>query len=156
MTIIADYRLVPNSKFPDPASDIRDAFAFAVEHAGQINEDSPVQADFDRVFFMGHSAGAAILGTMLLLPDFLPDDLRARIRGVILQGGAYHYRTGNAPPPPAAPIAAPTTAAVAEPEPASAADNGHTATAEFDYEAAEDNGTLLFFTLSRSYHGRIT
>ncbi|KAI2616478.1 hypothetical protein GGR54DRAFT_649315 [Hypoxylon sp. NC1633] len=49
-----------------------------------------------------------------------------------------------APPPPPAPAAShaavpPPPAPAAEPEPEPAAGSGHTATAQFDYEAAEDN-----------------
>lgn len=95
VTIIADYRLYPHIKFPDPAVDIKDAFAFVVQHADEINADAPVQADVDNVYLLGHSAGAAIVSTMVLLPGFLSDDLRVRVRGLVLQGGAYHYRSGE-------------------------------------------------------------
>jgi acetyl esterase/lipase len=79
--------------------DIRDAFTFVKDHISEINADVAVKADVDRVFFAGHSAGAAIVSAMMLLPNFVPDDLRRRIRGLVLLGGAYHTRFGPPPPP---------------------------------------------------------
>ncbi|KAI0085234.1 Alpha/Beta hydrolase protein [Irpex rosettiformis] len=102
VTVISDYRLVPHIKFPDPSADIRDAFAFVHEHIDDINAGVHIKGDIDRVFFMGHSAGAAIISTMMLLPGFVPDDLRKRIQGLVLLGGAYHFRAGPPPPPVAA------------------------------------------------------
>ena len=102
VTVIANYRLVPQIKFPDASADIRDAFSFVQGHIDEINADVRVKGDVDRVFFMGHSAGAAIVSTMLLLPGFIRDDLRKRIQGLVLLGGAYHFRAGPAPPPVAA------------------------------------------------------
>lgn len=93
VTIIADYRTLPNMQFPDPSKDIKDAIAYAVSHADEINSDAPVQADLDQIFVMGHSAGAAILASMFLLPDFLPIELKSRIRGAILKAGVYHFHT---------------------------------------------------------------
>lgn len=99
--MIADYRLYPHIHFPDPSLDVRDAFKFLVENIGEINADAlGVQADVDNVFFMAHSAGASIVATMELLPGILSSDLRKRIRGLILQGGAYHYRSVTTPEPP--------------------------------------------------------
>ncbi|KAI0694034.1 Alpha/Beta hydrolase protein [Cytidiella melzeri] len=99
VTVIADYRLIPHIKFPDPATDLKDAAAFVVQHAQEINADVDVKGDTERIFFMGHSAGAAIVTTMVLIPDFIPDDMRRRIQGLVLLGGAYHFRNGPAPPP---------------------------------------------------------
>lgn len=38
----------------------------------------------------------------MLLPDFIPKDLRPHIKGLLLQGGAYHYRMDAPVPPPVA------------------------------------------------------
>lgn len=41
---------------------------------------------------MGHSAGAAIVATMVLAPELLPASLRERIKGLVLNAGTYDFR----------------------------------------------------------------
>lgn len=101
VTVIPDYRILPDMKFPDPAVDVRDAVAWIAGHADEVNADSSVQADVDQLFIMGHSAGASIVSSALLLPNLVPAELKLRVRGVVLQGGAYHFQTKTiAIPPP--------------------------------------------------------
>jgi acetyl esterase/lipase len=52
VTMVADYRLHPEVTYPDFLHDCARALAFAFEHAPRWN------ADAQRVFVMGHSAGA--------------------------------------------------------------------------------------------------
>ena len=87
-------------KFPDPPTDVRDAIDWFAGHADEVNADAPVQADIDHIFVMAHSAGAAIVASAFLLPNFFPDSLKPRIHGLILQGGAYHFQTKAVAIPP--------------------------------------------------------
>ncbi|KAH9922566.1 Alpha/Beta hydrolase protein [Amylocystis lapponica] len=89
ITVIPDYRICPEAKFPDPEADMRDAMAWIVGHPGEVVGGGAVPPDLDRLFVMGSSAGAILLTTLLLHPTLLPPDLRARIRGVVLQSGSY-------------------------------------------------------------------
>lgn len=101
VTIIADYRLLPNMKFPDPVIDIRDATSWVVGHIDEVNADVSVKADIDNIFIMGHSAGAAIVASLLLMPNVLSNEVKPRIRGAILKAAVYHFDTKivDIPPP---------------------------------------------------------
>ncbi|KAJ3552158.1 hypothetical protein NM688_g4300 [Phlebia brevispora] len=92
VVVIADYRLLPHIKYPDPAIDIRDAVAWVVANNDVVNQDVDVKADVSQIFLMGHSAGATTVSTLILLPDLLSNDLRQRISGVIFNAGAYEFR----------------------------------------------------------------
>ena len=96
--VIADYRIYPNAKHPDPSIDIRDAAAWVVAHADEINKDEPVKLDVSKFFLLGHSAGATIVTTLFLEPGLLPpkSDLHSRIVGIIPMAGVYHFRNVNA------------------------------------------------------------
>ncbi|KAI0337848.1 alpha/beta-hydrolase [Trametopsis cervina] len=91
VTVIADYRLLPNMTYPDPATDIKDAVAFVVAHVDEINADVTVKGDSEHIFLMGHSAGAAIIATAMLIPGHIPAQLQSKIKGLILLGGAYDF-----------------------------------------------------------------
>ncbi|GJE93614.1 alpha/beta hydrolase [Phanerochaete sordida] len=97
-TVIADYRILPNMKFPDPVIDIRDAITWFDEHASEVNAGASVKADTDHIFVMGHSVGAAIVASVFLMPGVFPASLAPRVRGLILKGGAHHFQT-KAPVP---------------------------------------------------------
>ncbi len=51
MTLVADYRLYPEVRYPDFLSDSAQALAYSMDHAVQLGGDPK------RVFVMGHSAG---------------------------------------------------------------------------------------------------
>ena len=51
MTLVADYRLYPEVRYPDFLSDSAQALAYGLDHAAQLGGDPK------RVFVMGHSAG---------------------------------------------------------------------------------------------------
>ncbi|PCH34774.1 alpha/beta-hydrolase [Wolfiporia cocos MD-104 SS10] len=91
VTVIADYRLVPHVKFPEPFEDLRDAISWVVRNAEQIDSEGQLQVDTQNIFTMSHSAGSILLSTVVLHPTLLPHHLRSRIRGVILTGGAYEF-----------------------------------------------------------------
>jgi hypothetical protein len=50
-------------------------------------------ADIDRIFLLAHSAGALNQSSLMLHPTIMPacHPLRRRIKGVIWNGGAYHF-----------------------------------------------------------------
>lgn len=100
MTIIPDYRVLPNMKFPDPLVDIKDALTFIVNNSSQINAGSPVQADTDAIFVMGHSAGAAITLSTFVYPGLVPASVKAHVRALILGGGLFHANTSTPALPP--------------------------------------------------------
>jgi len=52
LTLVADYRLYPEVRYPDFLYDSARALAYGIEHA------SALRADRQRIFVMGHSAGA--------------------------------------------------------------------------------------------------
>lgn len=101
MTVIADYRLVPEVKFPEPVEDIRDAIAWflsntaAVAAAGTL----PSGAQLDRIVVMGHSAGSNHVSTLFLSEDVLPlsSPVRAATRGLVPKGGAFKFAFGGPP-----------------------------------------------------------
>lgn len=51
LTLVADYRLYPEVRYPDFLSDSAQALAYGLEHAARLGGDPK------RVFVMGHSAG---------------------------------------------------------------------------------------------------
>ena len=51
LTLLADYRLYPEVRYPDFLSDSAQALAYGLDHAAQLGGDPK------RVFVMGHSAG---------------------------------------------------------------------------------------------------
>ena len=99
LTVISDYRLVPYAKFPEPVEDMRDAIGWVIANADEVLADRGIQADFDHVFLMSHSAGSALSSTLLLHTTLLPPNVRARIHGVILQGGAYTFKRDESTSP---------------------------------------------------------
>ena len=52
LTLVADYRLYPEVRYPDFLTDCAQALAYGLEHA------APLGGNARRVFVMGHSAGA--------------------------------------------------------------------------------------------------
>ncbi|KAK7678990.1 hypothetical protein QCA50_017933 [Cerrena zonata] len=94
-TVIADYRLVPPARYPEPAEDIGQAVAWFVTNGAEIGKDSATQPDTEKIFLMGNSAGAAHLVSLVASPAILSQDTRNRLRGIILLGGAYSYPTDD-------------------------------------------------------------
>ncbi|KAF9267170.1 alpha/beta-hydrolase [Marasmius fiardii PR-910] len=92
ITIIADYRLVPEATFPVPARDVLDAITFVKENPEILRSgNGAVEGDLDSVFLMGHSVGAANVSTILLHPDFSPARSKVNVKGAVLISGPYDY-----------------------------------------------------------------
>jgi len=93
ITVIADYRLVPNVTFPGPVEDIRDAIKWVLtnpEHLSIPNSSTP---DLDTLFVMGHSAGAIFTSILFLLPEILAsENFQTKVSGIILISGGYHLK----------------------------------------------------------------
>ncbi len=91
------YRLAPRHKFPAPLEDTDAVFAWLGEHAGEYGLDT------DRVFAVGDSAGAHILGLYCCLctnPDYarrfdLPAPRGFAPRAVCLNCGVYEMIPGG-------------------------------------------------------------
>ncbi|WP_052071806.1 alpha/beta hydrolase [Sphingopyxis sp. MWB1] len=87
MTVIPDYRLVPQAHWPDFLEDGAAAIAWTRAHVGALGGDP------DRIALMGHSAGAYIAAMLALDPTWLqragsdPADLR----GVAALAGPYDF-----------------------------------------------------------------
>lgn len=103
VTIIADYRLVPNVKFPGPIEDLRDAFLWIFDDKPEVRLVGHPAPDVDNACIMAHSAGATYISTLLLHPAILSPSVRpgflARIKKVVLNAGAYHFRGAFAADP---------------------------------------------------------
>lgn len=91
LAIVPDYRTYPRTTFPGFVEDAADAVAWAREHAARHGGDP------ERLFVMGHSAGAqiaALLGTdarYLKRVGLRPRDLS----GVIGLSGPYDFEIGT-------------------------------------------------------------
>jgi acetyl esterase/lipase len=91
LTVIPDYRVVQynNAKYPEPAIDSVDALKWVVENLRE-------SGDTERIVYMGHSAGAAIIATVLLHePRLDSPELQPRIKGAVLVGGMYHHEADD-------------------------------------------------------------
>ncbi|KAI0643267.1 alpha/beta hydrolase domain-containing protein [Trametes meyenii] len=101
LTVIPDYRLVPDVKFPQPIEDLRDALTWFLANPTTVSDAAPPALSLSlssslvspSIFFMGHSAGGNYLTSLYLLPSVLPLDspIRAATRGIIPQGGAFRF-----------------------------------------------------------------
>lgn len=85
LTVIADYRLVPSGAvYPDASRDVGDALEWMVSNLGK-------EGNTNRIFLMGHSAGALNQSLLLLHPSLLPNELRKRIKGAVFNGGGFRF-----------------------------------------------------------------
>ena len=93
VTVIADYRLYPEVKFPDFLYDSAQAFAWARKNIASYGGDP------QRMFLAGHSAGAYNAAMLAYNPDYLKGvgvELSA-VKGFIGLAGPYDFLplTGN-------------------------------------------------------------
>ncbi|MEO8003507.1 MAG: alpha/beta hydrolase [Betaproteobacteria bacterium] len=88
VTVIPDYRLYPEVRFPEFLNDSARAVRWAQDHVAEMGGDPA------KIFLMGHSAGAYNAATLALNPEYLRAagvDV-ARIRGLIGLAGPYDFR----------------------------------------------------------------
>ncbi|WP_397592009.1 alpha/beta hydrolase [Sphingorhabdus sp.] len=87
VTVIADYRKAPSVRFPAFVQDTASAIAWV--HANIAKHDG----DADRIFVMGHSAGAHIAMMTALDPQWLAANNLAPnvIKGIIGLAGPYDF-----------------------------------------------------------------
>ena len=87
--INANYRLVPDAKFPDGAEDIRLILEWVRDNVAEYGGDP------GNVFLMGNSAGATHVATYLFHEDSQLDD-GPGIRGAVLSSGSFRAGDGDA------------------------------------------------------------
>lgn len=86
VTVVADYRLVPEIEYPGFLDDGAAAFEWMVEHVAQYGGDAR------RIALMGHSAGAFNATMLALDPAYLGQaGLLARVRCVVGLSGPYDF-----------------------------------------------------------------
>ncbi|KAF5351147.1 hypothetical protein D9756_008257 [Leucocoprinus leucothites] len=97
LTVIPDYRLAPQHRYPSAIEDILQAIQWTVSNASELVSSTTPSPGIDSLFVIGQSAGAVHLATFLFHPTLLPvdSDLRRRIKGVVLVSGIYHYFRTN-------------------------------------------------------------
>lgn len=84
LTVVPDYRLVPEVRFPGFLQDCAAAVRWVRAHAEQYGGDP------DRIVLVGHSAGAYNAAMLALDPQLLGAD-RAAIRGFAGLAGPYDF-----------------------------------------------------------------
>jgi acetyl esterase/lipase len=90
VTIVPDYRLVPEVYFPGFVEDCAAAVKWARLHAREYGGDP------DRIVLVGHSAGAYNAAMLALDPQFLGSD-RAAIKGFAGLAGPYDFLPFDGP-----------------------------------------------------------
>lgn len=87
VAVIADYRLYPEVSYPDFLKDVAQAVAWTRQHAAQYGGDP------QRLFVMGHSAGAYNAAMIALDPRWLAEQGMApsALRGWIGLAGPYDF-----------------------------------------------------------------
>ena len=86
VTVIADYRVVPEVEYPDFLVDCAAAFAWTVANIGQYGGDP------QRMGLMGHSAGAYNAMMLALDPAYLAAaGLLDRVKAVVGLSGPYDF-----------------------------------------------------------------
>jgi acetyl esterase/lipase len=75
-----EYRLAPAVRYPDASHDLAGAVTWARENAGRLGGDP------ERIFFIGHSAGATHLATYVCDPRARPASGHG-LRGIVLVSG---------------------------------------------------------------------
>lgn len=93
LTLVADYRLYPEVRYPDFLHDSALALGWALTHASRLGGDP------GRVFVMGHSAGAYNAAMLALDPRWLAPVGRspAELAGWIGLAGPYDFFPSNNP-----------------------------------------------------------
>jgi len=91
ITVVPDYRLVPEVQFPAASEDVRDAVNWIFNNADAIGRGHAIPApDVDAMFVMGHSAGAVHTKVLALYPP-LRDTTQPRLKGLIWCAGPWSF-----------------------------------------------------------------
>jgi acetyl esterase/lipase len=87
VAVLPDYRVYPEVRFPDFIADGASALRWAKDHAARFGGDP------DRLFVMGHSAGAHIAAMLALDPRYLRavNMSPRQLRGMIGLAGPYDF-----------------------------------------------------------------
>lgn len=87
VTVVPEYRLYPQARFPDFLRDCAGAVAWTLSHAAEYGGDA------HRVSLVGHSAGAYNAAMLALDPALLRDAgaSRARLAGMVGLAGPYDF-----------------------------------------------------------------
>jgi len=88
LTVVPDYRLVPEVRFPGFLDDCAAAFRWVRAHAQEYGGDP------DRIVLVGHSAGAYNAAMLALDPQLLGAD-RAAVKGFAGLAGPYDFLPFN-------------------------------------------------------------
>ncbi len=83
--IIPDYRHHPEVKFDAMMQDIAQSVIWTHEHIAEYGGDP------QRIFLMGHSAGAHMAALLTLNEQYLPADVHISIKGFIGLAGPYDF-----------------------------------------------------------------
>ena len=86
LAISATYRLAPEASWPSGAEDLRGVVAWVKANAEQYGGDP------DRIFLMGHSAGATHVASYVFDPRFQPS-VGHGVSGIIGISGRYRLRS---------------------------------------------------------------
>lgn len=90
VTIVPDYRLVPDHPYPDFVEDGAAAVRWTQAHAENYGGDP------QRIVLAGHSAGAYI-AAMLAVDERWLGEIRAAVRGLVGLSGPYDFTPGDSP-----------------------------------------------------------
>lgn len=132
VTVIADYRILPQVEYPGFLEDCATAFAWVVDKIAQHGGDA------DRIALMGHSAGAYNAAMLALDPAYLGSKgLLDRVRCLVGLSGPYDFFPFDGP------ITLRTFGAVREPE-ATQPINHVTSAAPPMFLATGDKDTLVY------------
>jgi len=103
LTVIPDYRLVPEVRFPAASEDIRDALLWVAGHAAEVAgaatdpASTTTELDPGHVFILAHSAGAAHTLVLHLYPQLRASleeravEVGLRVRGLVLSGSPWYF-----------------------------------------------------------------
>lgn len=103
LTVIPDYRLVPEVRFPAASEDVRDALVWIAAHAAEVKDGATnpqstrVAIDPGYVFILGHSAGAAHTLVLHLYPPLRASlaegaaEVGLKVRGLVLSGSPWCF-----------------------------------------------------------------
>jgi triacylglycerol lipase len=87
-----NYRLAPAHPYPAAAEDLRDVLRWIHENAAEFGGDP------DRIFLIGHSAGATHVATYALTERLQFNGGKDGVRGAILMSGVYGDADADGPP----------------------------------------------------------